>query len=289
MRAARLLVLAALLALTMTTAAQARTHGLAYGPGDVTVGRDQKPNPIRTGSRAELRKAIAGTLRRGPQGLEIGDTRLWLAYDDANGFDYLKLFELRGIGEHIEVWVAADQDEVSTGLEFLPGDCRNNRVEITDAQVQYLISEFDTNIYPKASQGAERSTSSRRVGIDPRPGPGARAAGGLLPGRRRQDRRADRQLPRLELLQLQSRGSDRHDVHRRLLHVVLRRHVRPARDEHRPVRLAAPNGCESSARAGSQRPLRERAPPDRFSTKASSRTSTSTSSRTTRTRTSTRG
>ena len=127
MRAARLLVLAALLALTMTTAAQARTHGLAYGPGDVAVGVDGKPLPLRIASKAALARKIARTANRGT-GLAVGTDRIWPALDDAQGFVYLKNYTLRGVGQNIEVWVANDSDEVSTGTEFLPGDCRNGRV-----------------------------------------------------------------------------------------------------------------------------------------------------------------
>ena len=151
MRAARLLVLAALLALTMTTAAQARTHGLVYGPRDVAVGVDGKPLPLRIASKATLAKKIARTANRGT-GLAVGTDRIWPALDDAQDFVYLKNYTLRGVGENIEVWVANDSDEVSTGTEFLPGDCRNDRVAITDEQVAYLIDEFETRIYPRESQ-----------------------------------------------------------------------------------------------------------------------------------------
>ena len=43
-----------------------------------------------------------------------------------NGREYLKNFTLRAIGQHIEVWVASDQDSVSKDLEFPAGDCRND-------------------------------------------------------------------------------------------------------------------------------------------------------------------
>ena len=151
MRAARLLILAALLALTMSSAGQARTHGLVYGPGDVAVGVSGKPLPLRVGSKSALAKKIARTAERGT-GLAVGTDRIWPALDDAEGFVYLKNYTLRGVGEHIEVWVANDSDELSTGTEFLPDDCRNNRVEITEEQVAYLINEFDTRIYPRESR-----------------------------------------------------------------------------------------------------------------------------------------
>ena len=39
----------------------------------------------------------------------------------------------------------------------MDGDCRNGaRTEITDAQVDYLIGQFDTNIWPKEAAGVQR-------------------------------------------------------------------------------------------------------------------------------------
>ena len=48
------------------------------------------------------------------------------------------------------MWVASDEDEISSGLDFPAGDCRNDGVRnvITDDQVNYLIDQFDTNMYP---------------------------------------------------------------------------------------------------------------------------------------------
>jgi hypothetical protein len=84
---------------------------------------------------------------------QVGDVKLWLALDDFTQEVYLKEYTLRGIGDHIEVWVASDEDDVSTATDFPAGDCRNGeRTEITDAQVEYLIDEFDGTIYPKESR-----------------------------------------------------------------------------------------------------------------------------------------
>jgi hypothetical protein len=83
---------------------------------------------------------------------EVGDEKIWLAIDDEEQSLYTKDYTFRGKGDHIEVWVASDSDEVSAGTDFPDGDCRNDeRTEITDDQVNYLIDEFDTNIYPKES------------------------------------------------------------------------------------------------------------------------------------------
>jgi len=91
---------------------------------------------------------VAGTRRS-----EVGDQKFWLALDNFTQELYVKAYTLRGIGNHIEVWVASDEDDVSTGTDFPANDCRNGaRTEITDEQVNYLIGEFDGNIYPKESR-----------------------------------------------------------------------------------------------------------------------------------------
>ena len=55
-------------------------------------------------------------------------------------------YELRGVGDHIQVWVATD-------TAFPEGDCRNDLglADITDEQVDDFVTEFDSNIYPKES------------------------------------------------------------------------------------------------------------------------------------------
>ena len=82
----------------------------------------------------------------------MGEERLpLLAYDDLNGDPtWSRTSRCAGLGSHSEVWVASDEDKVSSGLDFPAGDCRNDGVRnvITDAQVDYLIGQFDTNMYP---------------------------------------------------------------------------------------------------------------------------------------------
>lgn len=104
----------------------------------------------------------------------VGTTLLWPALDiskpSVTGL-YLKQYTLRGVGDHIEVWVASGSDGVSQGTRFPEGDCRNDvpgSVEVTDPQVQNLISEFDNKIYPKET--AAFSTPRDRAGINTIPG-----------------------------------------------------------------------------------------------------------------------
>jgi hypothetical protein len=98
--------------------------------------------PLRV-SRQESEKLAAS---RPDHPVRVGQTRTWLALDDYKNQIYLKSYKLRGIGDHIEVWVAKD-------TAFPKGDCRTDLglTDITDAQVRSFIHEFDTNIYPTES------------------------------------------------------------------------------------------------------------------------------------------
>ncbi len=85
----------------------------------------------------------------------VGETRFWLGYDDYNGEVYVKEYTLRAVGDHAEIWVASDSDDVSSGLEFPTGDCRNDdgvRTVVTDDQIEYMLGEFDDNMYPIESE-----------------------------------------------------------------------------------------------------------------------------------------
>jgi hypothetical protein len=109
-----------------------------------------RPLPFSGKARAQPRRigADSSSVAR----VKVGDKRTWLALDDSEGTVYLKDYKLRGKGKHIEVWVAADKDKVSKKLKFPKGDCRNGkRTKIRKAQVNYLVDEFDNNIYPKES------------------------------------------------------------------------------------------------------------------------------------------
>ncbi len=115
-----------------------------HGTSDVkNVGPDYNHGKAKPFSAKESERAKTPPVK-GPA--KVGETKLWLADDDINGI-YLKNYTLRGIGDHIEVWVADD-------TAFPQGDCRNalGLADITDQQVHSFIHEFDTNIYPKESE-----------------------------------------------------------------------------------------------------------------------------------------
>ena len=52
-------------------------------------------------------------------------------------------YRFRGVSQNAELWVADD-------LDFPEGDCRNDGIRnvITDAQVAYMLGEFDNVILP---------------------------------------------------------------------------------------------------------------------------------------------
>jgi Immune inhibitor A peptidase M6 len=106
----------------------------------------------------------------------VGTVRQWIALDDQQGILYRKDYTLRGVGDHIEVWVAND-------LSFPAGDCRAqiaSSTQITDEQVAHLVSEFDDNMYPKET--AAFSTPPDRDGSDAQLGPDGDGNGGDYSG-----------------------------------------------------------------------------------------------------------
>jgi len=89
----------------------------------------------------------------------VGTVRQWLGLDDVSGTYYRKDYMLRGVGRHVEVWVA-------NNLAFPAGDCRAaDSTVVTDAQVQGFVREFDDTIYPKETSAF--STPPDRDGSSP--------------------------------------------------------------------------------------------------------------------------
>jgi len=104
-------------------------------------------------ARQDIRQAASASAAPVTAQSTVGEEKFWLAIDFQEGALQLKEYELRAIGNNIEVWVASDEDEVSSGTNFPEGDCRNGeRTEITDEQVAYLVDQFDNNILPKESE-----------------------------------------------------------------------------------------------------------------------------------------
>jgi hypothetical protein len=78
----------------------------------------------------------------------IGTVKTFLILDDFFGIYRLANFTLRGVGTHAVAWV-------QNNLTFPAGDCRNSfsdRIQVSDAQVNYLLDQFDNNIWPKEAE-----------------------------------------------------------------------------------------------------------------------------------------
>ena len=109
------------------------------------------PQPIDLGAKIrkgnyELGEAPDMPLGRRADGMDYvqGDVVTWLALDDYNGYYYFTDYELKAVGTYGEVWVATD-------LSWPAGDPRPTPV-VTQEQIEYLLSEFDNNIYPKDTE-----------------------------------------------------------------------------------------------------------------------------------------
>ena len=91
-----------------------------------------------------MRRQTAGRTRTAAKPTPaVGTKREWLGLDDIAGTLYRKDYTLRGVGAHIEVWVADD-------VAFPEGDCREaSSTVVTDQQIGALIREFDKRIYPR--------------------------------------------------------------------------------------------------------------------------------------------
>ena len=98
-------------------------------------------------NRQVSKQAIRSAKSDPGQPPEKGDTRTWLGYDEYNGSVYLKRYVLRGVGPHVQVWLANDR-------AFPTDDCRNNLglTDVTQSQVNNFVDEFNTNMYPKESK-----------------------------------------------------------------------------------------------------------------------------------------
>jgi hypothetical protein len=104
--------------------------------------------------RAEIRLGDAQAANaKATEPAKVGEVRTWLGLDDVAGGFYTKNYQLRDIGEHIEVWTAVGARRingvVASNLNFQGGDCRNGvRTTVTDAQVADLVDQFDHTIFP---------------------------------------------------------------------------------------------------------------------------------------------
>jgi hypothetical protein len=73
----------------------------------------------------------------------ILDVKYWLTYDDYYGGLFFDIYYLRAVSDYTEIWVQADRSWPAEDTRAYP--------EVTDEQVEYLLEEYDGNIYPIVS------------------------------------------------------------------------------------------------------------------------------------------
>ncbi len=168
-------------------AATAKDRNIPVGtPADVLSGKLDTLQPPSSAKeqaaqeQASQRRAMAAAASG--ESPPVGTVKTWLALNDALGRYYVKSFQLVGVGDHIEIWVAVRDNgdgTYSQALDFpagSTGECRNTvfggqEITVTDAQVQSFITEFDTNMYPKETEAF--SALKPRPGTDLQPTFGA--------------------------------------------------------------------------------------------------------------------
>ncbi|WP_309238479.1 immune inhibitor A domain-containing protein [Actinoplanes aureus] len=110
-------------------------------PDRLTLNGEPLP-PASYRPRPAARRATAETP-------PVGTVRSWAGLNAITNDVYRKDYRLRAVGEYIEVWVADD-------LAFPEGDCRGDATQVTDAQIDALVREFDETIYPKETAAFSR-------------------------------------------------------------------------------------------------------------------------------------
>ena len=145
-------LIVALMAITLVPAGTAATsrHERA-GASDIRLDPKIHANKIVVAPRAKKTIARLRSHRNAETATPaIGTALPMLGSGDAKDTLYIKNYTLRGLGDHAEVWVASDRDKISSNLNFPDGDCRNDGIRnvVTDEQLNELIDQFDSNIYP---------------------------------------------------------------------------------------------------------------------------------------------
>jgi hypothetical protein len=122
--------------LLFTTTTASTTEFIDYEPLDVGSRLRKSELPIKFDSFEE--SAETSSLKTSDASL--GEIKNWLSLDDYYGYYFFAPFLLMAQGNTAEVWVQLD-------LSWPEGDPRQTSI-ITQEQVDYLLMEFETNIYP---------------------------------------------------------------------------------------------------------------------------------------------
>ncbi|GAA0597858.1 hypothetical protein GCM10009001_12480 [Virgibacillus siamensis] len=141
----RMMVAAVLLAIPVSFA--------GFGADSAAAASDGKPDPVDIGDelrnqnvkeanfdKSSIPFSTFSKVQSEPYEPVPGTEKLWVALDQTKNKYYLKPFTLKAVGEHAEIWVANDRK--------FPQENRNDSIQITQEQIDYILSEVDNNIYP---------------------------------------------------------------------------------------------------------------------------------------------
>ena len=104
---------------------------------------DKKYSTDQLGVRQQSARSLAA--RAAAPTPSVGTVRQWIALDDAQGMLYRKDYTLRGVGDAHR---GLGRQRPRLPRRRLPAQIPSS-TQITDAQVEHLITEFDGNMYPK--------------------------------------------------------------------------------------------------------------------------------------------
>lgn len=111
-----------------------------YQPMEFTAEMRNAPGSVQPLPADETAAVAAASGSTDTTGAPVGTQRPWVVIAYPSGYA-LRMFTLRAVGVHGEVWVA-------NNINFPNGDPRNPSV-VTDEQIKYLLDQFDSNMYPK--------------------------------------------------------------------------------------------------------------------------------------------
>ena len=182
-------VVTAIALVPMATSAAPRSAGGASGPTSERLIRRTNPSRSRRPSGGEI-AGFAWHKIVSPGAPSSAKSASGSPTTSSTGL-LMKGYTLRGVGDNSRGVGRERRGQISTGARLPGGDCRNDGVRnvITDAQVDYLIDQFDNNIYPIESDAfsvaaGPRTARTRLLALTL-----FGAAGRLLRGRRRRHRR----------------------------------------------------------------------------------------------------
>ena len=128
---------------------------VSFVPKASSIAEISDCEPIDVGPRlrdstvpVDMSNAPTGPGHHSPY-FEVGDVWYWFTYDDYYGYVTFDTYQLRAIGDVCEIWVQVPPEgDWSFPPETPPKPNPTNPPIVTQEQIDYILEEFETNIYP---------------------------------------------------------------------------------------------------------------------------------------------